>query len=518
MTAKASFTILQQTLAPVFLVIVFWVAMSLGTNYFIVSVENSNQKVFLENVTSTKAAKNLQIQIWKVAADFPSQPEHLAEFKSQWPAMKKTIEFEKNELSRTAYMEEEFAEIPKLGELCAKLEDLVDPVLEPQAEIRDVDLADRSHKIHEVTRQLHQSVQLMYDVNQAVVDQYRTHRKILNQRVVYARWSVLALGPVLGVLLGWRVGSRLHRSIARIAVTLHDVGSSADLGTVDIDSTGDFRNIERQAEQVAERMRNVSRELNVARSEVLQSERLAAVGGLAAGVAHEIRNPLTSVKLLLQHAVRNGASPNLNQSNIRLILEEIARMEKTIQGLLDFSRPPKLNRITHDFRQTLHRAINLIEARSRQQQIEIEARISDSPLMVDGDTEKLHQLLINLLINAVDAMPDGGLLSIDATLRPDWKERPSQSGQILSTDRRRQNVVEVIIKDTGEGISNDVLPRMFEPFATTKERGTGLGLAVSHRIVEEHGGTIHACNDPYGGARFTLTIPSVDVPAAVLCL
>ena len=138
--------------------------------------------------------------------------------------------------------------------------------------------------------------------------------------------------------------------------------------------------------------------------------------------------------------------------------------------------------------------------------------------MVDGDTEKLHQLLINLLINAVDAMPDGGLLSIDATLRPDWKERPSQSGRIPSSDHRHKNVVEVIIKDTGEGISNDVLPRMFEPFATTKERGTGLGLAVSHRIVEEHGGTIHACNDPYGGARFTLTIPSVDVPAAVLCL
>ena len=132
--------------------------------------------------------------------------------------------------------------------------------------------------------------------------------------------------------------------------------------------------------------------------------------------------------------------------------------------------------------------------------------------MVDGDTEKLHQLLVNLLINAVDAMPLGGRLSVDAS--KDLVQDHLSAPLMEPVANSHREVIQVVIRDTGEGISDEVLSRLFEPFASTKERGTGLGLAVSHRIAEEHGGTIYACNDPHGGARFTVTIPRIDTPNA----
>ena len=319
----------------------------------------------------------------------------------------------------------------------------------------------------------------------------------------------------MGLILGWRSARRLDRNIARIAVTLHDADtkSNSNIGTLAIDGTSNFEDVQQQAEQVAERMRQVSRELQSARREVLQAERLAAVGELAAGVAHEIRNPLTSVKLLLQYAIRKASGPTLDESQLRLILDEIGRMESTIQGLLDFARPPKLNIVKHDLRQTLQRALNLIDSRARQQGIEIITGKMSTPLIVDGDTEKLHQVLVNLLINAVEAMPDGGRLSIDAEdamIGIDIPQSPTADTSGHYREQPGNHVAVIRVRDTGEGIANNVLSRLFEPFATTKERGTGLGLAVSHRIIEEHHGTIRADNGPAGGAEFTLMIPMIE--------
>jgi signal transduction histidine kinase len=344
-----------------------------------------------------------------------------------------------------------------------------------------------------------------------LADQENARQQTFGRFVSAARLATLIAGPVVGVLLGWRLAGMLHRSMARIAVTLREAGSSVDndLGTIAIEASGNVEDVQRQAEQVAERMRQVSQQLQVARSEILRSERLAAVGELAAGVAHEIRNPLTSIKLLLQHAVRQATGPRLDEAKINLILDEIDRMELIIQGLLDFSRPPRLNRVRHDLRQTMQRALNLVEARAHQQKIEIVTDASDVPLTVDGDTEKLHQVLVNLLINAIEEMGTGGRLTIDAkrVTVTDRNEAHDSNGK---PNQSEGNVIQVVIRDTGGGIPDNLLPRLFEPFATTKERGTGLGLAVSRRIVEEHAGRICACNRPDGGAEFKLEIPASD--------
>ena len=402
--------------------------------------------------------------------------------------------------------------LSEFQESCTRLADREFNTNESSSEEMNL-MTERRHVVV-LADQIGALAQELFRINQSAIEDYRAQRDIITNKILWGRFSILLIGPVMGLFLGWRSARRLNRSIARIAVTLHDADtkSNSDIGTLAIDGTSNFEDVQQQAEQVAERMRQVSRELQSARREVLQAERLAAVGELAAGVAHEIRNPLTSVKLLLQYAIRKASGPTLDESQLRLILDEIGRMETTIQGLLDFARPPKLNIVKHDLRQTLQRALNLIDSRARQQGIEIITSEMNTPLIVNGDSEKLHQVLVNLLINAVEAMPDGGRLSIDAVdamIGIDIPRSPTADTSHDCQDQPGNHVGVVTIRDTGEGIAAHVLSRLFEPFATTKERGTGLGLAVSHRIIEEHQGTIVACNDPAGGAQFTLTIPLV---------
>jgi two-component system sensor histidine kinase HydH len=505
---------LARTLTPVILVIAFWITMSGATTYYLVWVERSNQRVFEENTISVRASEALQIAVWSLTAEFPAEPVLLSSFQSRWKAARGRITSERDRLSRSASENEERIEVLRLEGALTEFLDEFDRLF--NSEIEDnagspapFNLNAERLRALDLARRISTSANALFEFNQALVDQHRLRRQDLNNIVLSVRWIMLAIGPLIGVILGWRLGMHLHRSITRIAVTLHDADSRSDrdIGSVNIETTTEFYDVEQQAEQLVERMKCVSRELLAARREVLQSERLAAVGELAAGVAHEIRNPLTSVKLLLQHSMRRSSPPILDEENVRLILEEIGRMESTIQGLLDFSRPPKLNRIPHDLRQTLRRAINLLDARARQQNIEIRARFSDTPLMVDGDTEKLHQVLVNLLINAVDAMPEGGCLQIGATIQKQPKPEDSSHNLKHTAKVLNENMAQITILDSGDGISNDVMSRLFEPFATTKENGTGLGLAVSLRIAEEHSGTIYARNDPNGGAQFTLMIP-----------
>jgi signal transduction histidine kinase len=269
-----------------------------------------------------------------------------------------------------------------------------------------------------------------------------------------------------------------------------------ELSSVEVHTPGDLPELQHLAQVVTDRVRHVVLELEQARQQAMSTERLAAVGELAAGIAHEMRNPLTSVKLLIQTATQQLPDGSFGEQDLQVAQREIVRMESTIQGLLDFARPPVLRRVRHDVRGTAQRALNLVEGRARQQHVNVVYEAPDVPVMVDGDPEQLHQILVNLLLNGVESMPRGGLLRMT----------------IQAGDGRHQ-ACRIAVHDSGEGIPPPILARIFEPFVTSKETGTGLGLAISRRIAEEHGGMLVAANREEGGAQFTLELPtSTAVP------
>jgi len=241
-----------------------------------------------------------------------------------------------------------------------------------------------------------------------------------------------------------------------------------------------------------------------------RSERLAALGRLASGVAHEIRTPLTSLKLFLQ-SVQDDIMISPEQSeDYRVAMRQVARIEKTINHFLDFARPQQPVLVELDFVQLVEEVLEVIRPRANQQEVEIQQHVAPELPKVAGDVRQLGEVLVNLLVNALDAMPDGGRLTISIVA----EDAPSAS--IGSEDARSASIgspcVRIDVSDTGPGIPAEDLGRLFEPFFTTKAAGSGLGLAIVKGTIERHGGTMHVHTQVGAGTTFSLRLPMA--PAA----
>ncbi|MBL8848905.1 MAG: HAMP domain-containing histidine kinase, partial [Planctomycetaceae bacterium] len=213
-------------------------------------------------------------------------------------------------------------------------------------------------------------------------------------------------------------------------------------------------------------------------------------GQLAAGLAHELRNPLTAVRTLVEAARSRGAAAQLDGRDLEVVEEEISRLDSTLQSFLDYARPPVLERRPVDVRDVIQRTVQLVNARAEIQSVHIETSLPADPLVVSADSEQLRQVLLNLLLNALDSLGSGGRITVSAAAEP-------ATGQVL-----------LQIADTGPGIPAAVRDTLFDPFVSSKPSGTGLGLTICRRIVENHGGTIAAENSPTGGAVFSVKLPS----------
>jgi PAS domain S-box-containing protein len=220
--------------------------------------------------------------------------------------------------------------------------------------------------------------------------------------------------------------------------------------------------------------------------EVIRSEHMAAIAQMATGVAHELRNPLTSVKMLVQGSRKQAE--RLSAADLEIMEQEIHRMERCVQSYLDYARPPKPERRLVDLVTLIERTFALVNRRATQQQVVLRFTRPPAPVEVNADWDQMQQLLLNLALNALDMMPHGGALEFAVAV--------GVNGDM-----------ELRVLDTGPGIEPDLLPRLFEPFVTSKETGVGLGLVVSRRIAEDHGGTLTAGNRPEAGACFVLRIP-----------
>ncbi len=221
-----------------------------------------------------------------------------------------------------------------------------------------------------------------------------------------------------------------------------------------------------------------------------RAEQMMALGQVAAGVAHELRNPLTAVKGLIQVNLRKATAGGLPSEDLAVIEHEIRRMERTLQTFLDFARPPQPDRRLLCPAGVVDRVFAVVKGRAKKQQVNLRLLQPDTPVGVEADQDQLQQLLLNLVLNALDAMPGGGTVEIDLRAH-------------------RDGHVEIHVRDTGPGIAPHILPKVFETFVSSKETGMGLGLPVSKRIAEEHGGSLSAYNLPGGGACFLLRLPAL---------
>jgi two-component system sensor histidine kinase HydH len=319
------------------------------------------------------------------------------------------------------------------------------------------------------------------------------HRRSVN-RMIWGLALVGGLGSIAGLVFGFGLARSLRRAVQQFMIRVQGASDLLGRQVPDLRIEGVGEPLQDGATDLVNRVEQAVRRMNEQEREVWRAERLAAVGRLAAGMAHEVRNPLTSAILLLETAGHDPTA-RLTQEDVDLITQELHRIESTLQTFLDYARPPKPAWADCDLTRVVQDAVALARGRINQAGITVRLNVPADPCRLLADRTQLVQVVLNLLLNAVDAMPTGGVLTIDLAGHP------------------TEGTVELAVRDTGLGIAHDVLPRLFEPFVTGKETGTGLGLVVSRRMVEDHGGTITGSNDPGGGARFLVRLP-VRLPAA----
>ncbi|MGI9101445.1 MAG: sensor histidine kinase [Terriglobales bacterium] len=232
-------------------------------------------------------------------------------------------------------------------------------------------------------------------------------------------------------------------------------------------------------------------ELQEAQQQLAQSAKLASIGELAGGMAHEINNPITSILALASHMSEGdtaGTLPARSRKNLQIIVRQAERVANLVGGLLTFSRQTQMQINEVHVRELLDTAIELVQFRIGPA-IQVRRDFDPSLPPVPGDASRLTEVFVNLLSNAIDAMPNGGTLRVGA-------------------QKTEDRCVRIEIQDTGEGIAAENLPRIFDPFFTTKApgRGTGLGLSISHGIVKDHGGEIWANSEAGAGTTIVISL------------
>jgi two-component system, NtrC family, sensor kinase len=235
-------------------------------------------------------------------------------------------------------------------------------------------------------------------------------------------------------------------------------------------------------------LRAYVRQVEESQRMLIQAEKMATAGRLTASIAHEINNPLQGVQNCLHLASRVELSEESRQEYLTLAREELERLMNTVQRMLDFYRPGFIGRKLLDTNDLILRVLKLLERELFRQKVTVHTRLSNrltQPMVV---RDQIQQVLLNLILNAMEAMPEGGELFIET--------------------RQRKVGVEILVEDTGPGVLPVDRERIFEPFISTKESGTGLGLTVSYGIITAHGGTLELINGRGRGACFRILLPS----------
>jgi signal transduction histidine kinase len=233
-------------------------------------------------------------------------------------------------------------------------------------------------------------------------------------------------------------------------------------------------------------------ELEQSHEMLLQSEKMAVMGKLAADVAHSIRNPMTSIKMRLFSLERGLELSDHQKEDFEVVSEEMRRLDNIVRAFLEFSRPPKLKMRRLNISKVLDMTFQLLSHRLERNDVEVERPHRNTLPEIEGDPELLKEVLVNLIVNALDAMPEGGKISV--------------TGEEAVAENIGRSIL-VRISDTGPGIPKQFLEKIFDPFFSTKEEGTGLGLPIVKRIIEEHGGHIDLRSEEAGGTTFIIALP-----------
>ena len=327
-------------------------------------------------------------------------------------------------------------------------------------------------------------------------------------RHLYVLLGITLAGVFLVSIVAITVAQRISRPVRAIAQAAQKVAQQDYSHKIEVNSRDEIgylgecfnrmtseleraqRELKEWGEKLERKVEQRTAEVKAIQGHMLQAEKLAAIGKLAAGVAHEINNPLTGVltnsSLLLADTPANSPL----RADLQTIVDETMRCRKIVKGLLEFARQAKPQTQLLDPNQVLEDVLGLVKNQASFRNIVIETALASKLAPVVADRDQLRQVVLNIVLNAAEAMSGGGVLRLSTTFD------------------REAGTTRIAIQDSGPGIPEAIRARIFEPFYTTKRTGTGLGLAIAYGIVEEHKGTIQVDSAPGRGTTMTVVLPA----------
>ena len=334
-------------------------------------------------------------------------------------------------------------------------------------------LAEVNREIYRRAREF--SVQAAFVQVAGIVD---AERRVL--------WGIVALALAAGLLASWLISRSLARPLNELRHAMAVVGAGDLDHAIEPRSSDEIGDLARAFAQMTERLRQ-------SRAQLVQSEKLASIGQMAAGVAHGLRNPLASLRAAAQLAQRRvEGPPGAAREQLNAIIEQVDRLDQRIAHLLAFSRPAPFRPLRESVRTLVDGALSGFAELLRQRQVELAVAVPPTLREIRVDPMRLEQALTEIISNALDAMADGGRLALAAQ---------AQSGE--------SGVEGVLLEitDSGPGIGAEILPNLCEPFFTTRPEGTGLGLAIAKRYVEETGGRLDIASRIGHGTTVRIWLP-----------
>jgi len=298
-------------------------------------------------------------------------------------------------------------------------------------------------------------------------------------------YTAMISGLFLALLLAFMLVNQIFGPVRKLAI-------EADREGKPFGSKNEISALSRSVRGLIKDVDLTHSELKKSQEHLLQAEKMALVGKLAAGMAHSIRNPFTSIKMRLFSLNRSLDLTDPQQEDFQVISEEIRHVDTIVQNFLEFSRPPKLQVQTVSPSTIVDSTIQLLAHRLRSYDATVKVNRKKPLPQVEADPEQLKEVLVNLMINACESMEDGGRIVVD------------EEEQAVVGSKR---VAVIRVTDDGPGVPESIQEKIFQPFFTTKEEGTGLGLSIAERIVKEHGGDLRLISKEGEGSTFVIVLP-----------
>jgi two-component system sensor histidine kinase HydH len=300
-----------------------------------------------------------------------------------------------------------------------------------------------------------------------------------------------ASGAVAGLLSGYGITNAVSRSLDQLGGSMRSMAAALDEGDVHQELAGGqgLPALRTSVQRLAEKATATMRQLHESRKEVERAGQLAALGQLAAGLAHEIRNPLTSIKLLVQSALERPSG--MARPELAVLEEEVIRLEHLLQTFLDFARPPRLQTQSVDLVKLVGDTVEFTRHRARQQSVDVHFEATADAIYVEADPHQIRQVALNLILNGIQIQTQGGRVDVSV----DFDRNSELPGVVIR------------VADRGPGIAPELTEQIFEPFYSSNETGLGLGLSICQRIIDSHGGSIQVADQTGGGAEFRVCLP-----------